>query len=287
MNKQLIKVEEKAKMKKVIVLLMALIMTISLGACSKKNVTDDNYGDADTATPAKTVITIGVDDSYPPMEFRDENNKLVGFDIDFGTALAEEMGVEFEYIPTAWDGIFVGLTSDKYDCIISSVSLTPERLESYEFTNPYLSNGQVIVVAPGDESIQKPEDLAGKKVGVQIETTADIAAEKQNALTPFDLTKYDTIMETFEDLNAGRLECVVVDYAVAIDYATNNPEKYVITSAQLTNEPIAICIKKGNTQLKDQMNEAIKKLQENGKLKEISVTWFNEDYTSDIDGQLR
>lgn len=274
-------------MKKVLVLFMALIMTISLGACGKKNAVDDTYGDADTATPSKTVITIGVDDSYPPMEFRDENNKLVGFDIDFGTALAEEMGVEFEYVPTAWDGIFVGLTSDKYDCIISSVSLTPERLESYEFTNPYLSNGQVIVVTPGDESIQKPEDLAGKKVGVQIETTADIAAEKQNALTPFDLTKYDTIMETFEDLNAGRLECVVVDYAVAIDYATKSPDKYVITSAQLTNEPIAICIKKGNTELKDQMNAAIKKLQENGKMKEISVTWFDEDYTSNIDGQLR
>lgn len=278
-------------MKKIVTLLMVMTLVLSLGACSKENATNDNYGDsttaADAGTPAKTVIKVGVDDSYPPMEYRDESNKLIGFDIDFGTVLAEEMGIELEYVPTAWDGIFVGLTSDKYDCIISSVSLTAERLESYEFTSAYLSNGQVIVVKPGDESIKVPGDLKDKKVGVQIETTADIAAEKQNALSPFELTKYDTIMETFADLKAGRLDCVVVDYAVAIDYATKSPEDYVITSAQLTNEPIAICIKKGNTELKEQMDLAIKKLQDSGKLKEISMTWFNDDYTSNIDQELR
>ncbi len=266
-------------MKKISVLLLALVLVLSLGAC-KKEAADDTYG-------SKTIITIGVDDSYPPMEYRDDNNQLVGFDIDFGTALAEELGVEFEYIPTAWAGIFMGLDADKYDCIISSVSLTPERLDLHDFSVPYLSNGQVIVVAPGDESIQTPEDLAGKKVGVQIETTADTAAEKQNALTPFELTKYDTILQTFSDLKAGRLDCVVVDYAVALDYATNSPDDYVITSAQLTNEPIAICIKKGNTELKEQMDAAIKKLQENGKMKEISMEWFAKDYTSNIDQELR
>lgn len=273
-------------MKKLVALLLALTLVLSLGACSKKDATEDAYGDA--STPAKTIIKVGVDDSYPPMEFRDENNQLVGFDIDFGKALAQELDVEFEYVPIAWAGIFVGLTSGKYDCIISSVSLTPDRLEEYDFSNPYLSNGQVIVVAPGDESITKPEDLAGKNVGVQIETTADIAAAKQNELTPFkEYSKFDTIVATFADLKTGRLDCVVVDYAVAIEYATKSPEDFVITSAQLTNEPIAVCLKKGNTELKEKMDAAIKKLQDSGKMKELSMTWFADDYTSNIDEELR
>lgn len=165
-----------------------------------------------------TKLTIGVDDTYPPMEYRNEDMELVGFDIDFAKALGEELGIEVEFIPTAWDGIFAGLMSNKYDVIISSVSMTPERLQGFEFSNPYLANGQVIVVKEGDDSINSVEDLAGKKVGVQFQTTADIAASKQKETIDFELTQYDDIIQTFSDLKIGRLDAIVVDYAVAIEY---------------------------------------------------------------------
>lgn len=273
-------------MKKIISLILVLGMILSLAACTgkedtaKPDATEENAGE-------KTVLRVGVDDTYPPMEYRNENNELIGFDVDFAKALATEMGVEVEFVPIAWDGIFLGLGADKYDCIISSVSITAERLESYGFSKPYLSNGQVIVVAPGNESIKTPADLAGKKIGVQIETTADIAAEKQNALTPFEISKYDTIMDTFADLKSGRLDCIVVDYAVAIEYATASPDDYVITSAQLTNEPIAVCMNKEDTELVEKVNAGITALQESGKMKEMSNLWFKEDYTSNIDEELR
>lgn len=275
-------------MKKIISIILVLGMVFALSACAKEvdntnttpDATEENAGE-------KQVLRIGVDDTYPPMEYRDENNELVGFDIDFANALAEEMGMDVEFISIAWDGIFLGLGADKYDAIISSVSITEERLENYGFSKPYLSNGQVIVVTPGNESIKTPEDLAGKKVGVQIETTADIAAEKQNSVTPFEISKYDTIMDTFADLKAGRLEAVVVDYAVALEYATASPEDYVITSAQLTNEPIAVCMNKEDTELVEKVNAAITALQESGKMKELSINWFKEDYTSNIDEELR
>lgn len=165
-----------------------------------------------------TVLKIGVDDTYPPMEYRNDDMELVGFDIDFAKALGEELGVEVEFVSTAWDGIFAGLISDKYDVIISSVSITPERLQSFEFSKPYLANGQVIVVKEGDNSINSVEDLAGKKVGVQFQTTADIAATKQLETIEFELTQYDDIIQTFSDLKIGRINCIVVDYAVAIEY---------------------------------------------------------------------
>lgn len=261
-------------MKKLLVVLLALVMVLSVAGCAEE-ATDDN------------VLTIGVDDSYPPMEFRDENNELVGFDIDFANALAAEMGVEIEFIPTAWDGIFSGLEADKYDMIISSVSITNDRLEAFEFSKPYLANGQVIVVAPGDDSVQTAADLADKNVGVQLGTTADEAVEKQMAITPFEVTKYDDITQTFADMKTGRLDAIVVDYAVAIDYVSKAPGDYVITTAQLTNEPIGVCLKKGNTDLKEKIDAALVTLQGGDTLVKISTEWLGDDYVSNIDEELR
>lgn len=281
-------------MKKLMTILLAASLSFAFAACApaaKQEAVAEQPPAAQSAeapaAEAPQKITIGVDDTYPPMEYRDENNELVGFDIDFATALGEEMGVEIEFVSTAWDGIFTGLTTDKYDCIISSVSITPERLESYEFSKPYLSNGQVIVVKKGDTSVASSADLGGKKVGVQLETTADIASKKQMEATPFELSQYDDIIQTFADLKTGRLDCIVVDYSVAIEYCAKNPEDYEITTTQLTNEPIAVCIKKGNSALKDKVNEAIGALQEKGTMLSISEKWLGGDYVSEIDEDLR
>ncbi len=249
----------------------ALVLVLSVAGCSAK---DDK-------------LTIGVDDTYPPMEFRDENDELAGFDVDFANALAEEMGVEIEFVPTAWDGIFSALKSERYDMIISSVSITPGRLEEFEFSKPYLSNGQVIVVAEDAEMVETVADLEGMMVGVQLGTTADIAAAKQMEETPFELKQYDDIVQTFSDMKAGRVNAVVVDYAVAIDFVLNNPGDYKITTAQLTNEPIGVCIKQGNTELQEQVDKAITALQKNGTLIPISEKWLGGNFVSDIDEDLR
>ncbi len=260
-----------------LVALLIAVMVLS-AACSTE-------AESETSTlPSK--IVIAVDDSYPPMEYRDENNDLVGFDIDFAKALSAETGIEIEFQSTAWDGIFQGLNSERYDVIISSVSMTNDRLENFDFTQPYLSNGQVIVVAPDNDTINATDDLAGLTVGVQLSTTADEAAQKQAAKTPFTIEQYDDITQTFSAMQAGRLDAIVVDAAVAMDYVSKNPDQYKITTAQLTNEPISICLKKGNTELKDVLNTAIDTLKADGTLSQISKDTFGEDYTSNIDSEL-
>ena len=129
--------------------------------------------------------------------------------------------------------------------------------------------------------------MSKTRVGVQLGTTADIAVEKQLEMTPFEITKYDDITQTFADMKTGRLDAIVVDYAVAIDFVSKNSEDYVITTAQLTNEPIGVCIKKGNTELKEQVDAALAVLQENGTMVKISEEWLGGDYVSNIDEELR
>lgn len=292
-------------MKKLLLMMLALVMILAFTACGTKETPADSPAPAaseeastETAaeeTPAEeaaaeetpTVLTVGIDDTYPPMEYRNEDNELVGFDIEFAKLLSEEMGVEIEFVPTAWDGIFSALKSERYDMIISSVSITPGRLEEFEFSKPYLNNGQVIVVAEASELIESTDQLEGKKVGVQLGTTADNAAQKQMAMTPFELKQYDDIVQTFMDMKAGRLDAVVVDYPVAIEFLSNNPGEYKVTPTQLTNEPIGICIKKGNTDLKSQVDAAITALQESGKLVPISEEWLGGNYVENIDEELR
>ncbi len=265
--------KENVNMKKFII---AMVLVLLFASCGSS-----------TGEKESKLIKVGLSDTYPPFEYRDENNELVGFDIDLIELLSEEMGVEVEIVNTAWDGIFVGLDSGKFDMIVSATSITPERLENFEQSKPYLANGQVIVVKKGDTSISKPEDLADKQVGVQLETTADNAAEKHKETVPFELTKYDDIVETFSDLLTGRLDAVVVDYGVAIDYVSKSPDDFEITSAQLTNEPLGVTMKKGNTELKEEVNKALENLQKAGKMKELSEKWFNGDYTSNIDEELK
>jgi len=263
-------------MKKVLVLVLVLALVMSFAACGSSS-----------APKGMKVLTVAVDDTYPPMEFRDENNELVGLDIDFTEAIAAEMGVEVEYVIMGWDAIFAALVNDKYDCIISSVSTTKERQATIDFSIPYLANGQVIMVVPGDDSITTMADLAGKKVGVQFETTADIAAQKALETVEFELVAQDDMTTVLAAMEAGKLDCIVADYAVAAGATAAKPDSFAISSVQLTNEPIAVAINKGNTELVEAVNAAITTISENGTLSAICIKYLDADMTQNIDTELR
>ena len=275
-------------MKKLTMILSLLLAFVLIFAgCSQTQTEekeDSKYGLIDNT------LLVGVDDTYPPMEYVDENGDLVGFDIEFAKALAEEIGVEVKFVSTGWDGIFANLAAKQYDAIISSVSMTKDRMETMAFSTPYLSNGQVIVANPDMvDTINTPEDLDGLIVGVQAETTADIAAVKllDGGEVSFDLKDFDDMTVCLAAMEAGQIDCIVADYVVAIEAAQKNPEVFQITSALLTNEPIAVAMNKDSEELIAAVNDAIASLRESGKLAQISVDTLGEDYTSDIDTELR
>lgn len=233
-----------------------------------------------------TKLKIGTDDTYPPFQYRDEANNLVGFEVDLGMELGKIMDREVEFISNSWAGIFNGLNSKNYDIIMSATSITPKRLETFIFTDPHMMNGQVIVTRAGEKSITEPKELAGLTVGVQLETTADIAATKYQEDIEFEVLRYNEVIQTFSAMKAGHVDVIVADYAVAIDYVNKDPDSYQLTEVMLTNEPIAITIRKDDTALRDELNEALDTLRESGKLKELSMEWLGDDYTSNIDEEL-
>lgn len=244
---------------------------------------------ASSGSSGSTTLTIGVDDTYPPMEFRDSGNQLVGFDVDMANEIGSRIGKKVNWKPTSWDGIFSALASKKFDCIASAVSITSDREKKYIFTKPYVANAQMIVVRPGDNSVTSKESLAGKVVGVQSGTTAKDSADKlQSEGIKFkELKTYDQIIETFSDLKIGRLNAVIVDEVVGQYYIAQSPSDFKAAAVKLTNEPIGICFRKDSKTLRDQVQKALDEMVADGTMAKISQKWFGTDLTSNIDTKLQ
>lgn len=220
-------------------------------------------------------ITIGLDDSYPPMEYRDEQNKLVGFDIDLGNAIGKKLGVTIDWLPTAWDGILPSLQSKKFDMILSSLSITDERKKSIGFSEPYIQGGPIIITKKGNTSIKSDTDLNGKVVGVQLGSTGEDAAKAITGIK--ELKKYDKITEALQDLAAGRTEAVVADDQVGRYYVGLAADQYVV-AAKMHDEPFGIGFRKEDQPLNDAVQKAINDLKADGTLSKISMKWFKTDY---------
>jgi len=211
-----------------------------------------------TVMAAPKTIKVATDATWPPMEMVDANKQIVGYDIDFLNAVAKEAGVKVEFKNTAWDGIFAGLDSGQYDAIISSVTITDERKVKYDFTEPYTSIGQILVVPKTDKNSKKIADLKGKKIGAQIGTTGAFEVKK---VAGVELKTYDEIGLAFEDMAAGRISGVVCDEPVAAHFALKKKEykdKFMIVGKSFTKEGYGIVVKKGNKELVDLLNKGIK-----------------------------
>lgn len=169
---------------------------------------------------------LGLDDSFPPMGFRDENNEIVGVDIDLATEVCKRLGVELVVQPINWDSKELELTSGKIDCIWNGMTVTDERIEAMFLSKPYLDNRQVVIVEEGSK-IAQVSDLAGKTVGLQKGSSAREAFDANPIASQVkEVVEYEDNVSAFLDLQAGRIDALLVDevagnYIIAT-YGKNN-----------------------------------------------------------------
>lgn len=277
-------------MKKIPGLLMAACLMFSLGGCGGQTPAESNDALQDEAgTSVQTTetnavwskdsgkIVIGLDDEFPPMGFRDENNEIVGFDIDLANKCAEKMGVAAEFKTIDWDSKEMDLSTGKIDLIWNGFTITDERLAAMEFTKPYLDNRQIIIVKGGSD-IKAKSDLEGKTVGAQAGSSALDAIDADEISQKFaDLPTYETNVLAFNDLEIGRIDAVVADEIVARYYLAENDKDFVILDDDFGSEQYGIAAAKGNTELISELQAALDECSEDGSAAEISNKWFGED----------
>lgn len=217
-------------------------------------------------------LRIGTDATYPPLESA-EGGQFTGFEIDLGNAIARELGVKPHFINASFDGIFPALQNGSFDAVLSSVTITPERSASMLFSDPYYDSGQIIVVRNDTQGISTPDDLKGKKVGVQINTTAQYDLEKSEGV---QVIKYNTIDLALTDLRNGRIDAVVGDVPVLKYMIRQSFRELKTVGYRFTDEKFGIAIARGNEDLQQAINTALKKIKETGEYNQMHEQWFGE-----------
>ena len=274
-------------MKKIIQTLLIVALALIITACGKQPKLPENpsntqnkeasAGNTLAQIKEKGVITIGMDDTLPPMEYRNDKNELVGFDIDFAEALGKELGVKVEYAPSAWDGIIPGLDAKRFDMILSAMNVTEERKKKVDFVE-YFGVGQIVAVKAGNPlNIQSVEDLKGKIVGVQLGSTGETAVNSLSGLK--EVKKYDLTTDIFNDMGLGRVEAAVIGEMVGRYYMTTKPGVFEVVGDSFQVQPMGIAVRKGDAELREALEKAVQTLEDNGTLGKISEKWFGSDLT--------
>ena len=282
-------------MKKVGSVVISIILCLGLlAACGSGNSgtsgssggasSDAAAGDSAYSTIKEGTLMVGIEIGYPPMEYFDEDGKTpIGFDVEMATALAEDMGLELELIDTAWDGIFAGVDTDKYDVVISSVSWTEDRNDKMLLSKTYIANAPVLVV-PNESEIADIQDLAGKSVAVQMETTADyLVQEYVTGGLDTEVKQFDKVINAFDELKAGRTDAVCTDSVVAAFYLGDDAANYKTVWEAEEKEPICMAFKKGNDGIKTAVEASLDNIKASGKLAEIANKYFGTDSVINVD----
>ena len=251
-------------MKKLLSALLIAACVCSMAACGSKS----NEEAEGSVAAEGGVLVMATNAEFPPYEYH-EGDAIVGIDADIAAAIAEEMGMELKIEDMAFDSIIPAVKSGKADFGAAGMTVTEDRKVNVDFTDSYATATQVIIVQEGS-AIASPDDLAGKKIGVQLGTTGDIYVEDvENA----EIERYNKGFEAVQALVDGKIDAVVIDGEPAKEFV-KAAEGLAILDEAFTEEEYAIAVQKGNTELLDQINEALSNLKESGKLDEIVAKYI-------------
>ncbi len=270
------------KIKGLVAALLATTVLVGLTACGSNtnsantNSQVENTNDEEAIVEKTTlekikengVLTVGNSPDYPPFETIDDDGNIIGFDIDLINAVGEKLGVEVEIKEMSFDTIVEAVKGEQVDVGCSGFSITPERLESVDFSEPYLEGGQVIVTYKGS-GIEAAEDLNGEQVAVGIGSTCEEAAE---TIDGAEVMSLDGFAEGFVMLQNQAIKATVADITVAQDYIAQN-DNLVIVGEPLTVEKTAVVIRKGNEDLVAEISKAITELKEDGTIDQLKEKW--------------
>ncbi|MGI6007599.1 MAG: amino acid ABC transporter substrate-binding protein [Ruminococcus sp.] len=277
--------------RKIVCMMMAAVMAVSLLAgCGGGNSaeTEDNNtesssseaektadeGDSkDTSSGERTTFTVGFDAEYPPYGYMDENGEYTGFDLELAQAVCDLEGWELVKTPISWDSKDMELESGTIDCIWNGFTMDG-REDDYTWSDPYVDNSQVMVVAE-DSGIESLSDLAGKVVGVQAASAAlqllqDEEGQKELADTFASLQEFADYNSAFVELQAGSVQAVAMDIGVAQYQISTRGEGFKIMDEKLNSEKYAIGFKLGNEELRDTVNADLQTLLKNGTFDELA-----------------
>ena len=273
-------------MKRIFLLLFAAIMIIS---CGSNNTANEGNGASTDATNAQAdnslqkvkdagKLVLGLDDTFAPMGFRDENGNVVGFDIDLASEVAYRMGVDLEIKPIEWSSSILSLNKGDVDVLWNGVTINEARKQQINFSKPYLNNKLVIVKAIDDNTINSKDDLTGKVLGVQVGSNDEALTADPSSKNAKEIRRYDVNVNAFLDLQAKRIDAVVIDEVAAQYYIAEKKAPFVVVeNSPLTEELYGIGFRKSDAKLLAEVDKILDEMRADGTAAKISEKWFAKD----------
>ncbi len=257
-------------------LISLAVFSVLYAGGSKESVS----GDLLERIKAKGEITIAMEGTWAPWTYHDEKDQLVGYDVEVGKAIADKLGVNAKFVEGEWDGLLAGLDAGRYDIMVNGVDITPERSAKYDFSSPYAYNRTAVIVKGDNNSINKLEDLRGKKTANTISSTYAEVAERYGAT----VTGVDDLNQTFELLFAGRIDATLNAEVTFYDYKKAHPDADM-KIAVLTDDAnkVGIPMKKGDDSrtLREAVDKALAEMAQDGTLSALAIKYFGVDISKE------
>lgn len=250
----------------------AVLLTFALTACEEESNEDRSL----EKVREEGVLVMGLDATFAPMGFTDDNDDIVGYDVDLAREVADRMGVELELQPIDWNAKVLELDTGNIDMVWNGFTITDERAEKVLFSEPYMNNRQVVLTQ--DDSIESVEDLTGFDVGVQLQSSGQSALEASDVYDDLgDMTKFDTYDLALEDLKSERIDAVVIDEIMGRYVNAEQGGIYEIPDFSLGDEEYGIGFRLGDSALKNEIESILEDMKDDGTGVEIAREWFDED----------
>lgn len=251
-----------------------LIATVGLTGCGTKTSQTTQPKDLLSTIKSAGKIRIGTEGTYAPYTFHDKSGKLTGFDVEIAEEVAKRLGVKAEFIETKWDGMFAGLDAKRFDMIANQVGIKPDRLEKYDFSDPYIVSKAVLIVNSDDNTIKKFEDLKGKKSAQSLTSNLAKIAETNGAV----IQPIDGFNQAIDLLVSKRVDATINDSLSYLDLKKQKPDLALkVVDEEENAQPSAVMFNKGNKELVAAVNKALTDMKADGTYAKISDKWFAAD----------
>ncbi|WP_370574685.1 basic amino acid ABC transporter substrate-binding protein [Methanomethylovorans sp.] len=259
-------------------LLMVLVVIglVAVSGCSDTQANGTVTEDAG-ASIAKTTYVIGTEPYFPPFEYADENNSgaIIGFDVDLIKAIAEDQGFSVEWKSLDFDALIPALQSGQIDIIVSGMTITDEREQSVDFSEPYINAGLALAVAENNDQIKSVDDIQGKVAAVQQGSTGAAKADEFKAQGLIeDVIYLPHVNDIIMNIQSGRADFTINDLPVTLAYMNEQPGVIKIVDDQLQSESYGFAVREGNTELREMINAGLANVKENGTYDEIMDKYF-------------
>lgn len=260
------------------VMLAGTMLLTGCGSSDSSNSSKSNEDNSLQKVKDAGVFYLGLDATFKPMGYTDDENNIVGFDIDVAEEVCKRMGVKLEKTPINWDTKEVSLNTGTIDCIWNGMSYDTSRAEAMNLSDPYMKNEMVFAVL-GSNEITNSDDLKGKKIAVQNGSTAQTLLAESEIGKSCEIVALETNLSALQQMEANLVDAVFLD-SIVVNYEIVQGKSYKVLEGNLSEEEYVIGFRKGDQALRDEVQKILGEMKADGKLGEISTKWFGSDITT-------